>query len=255
MHKRANDVASGDESVCMSVDQMIDYVKNRLPDKQRQQLETHLNECRLCSEAVEGVRLYPDKEELREITGSAKRFSSLHSPWVNFLSKNWHGAYAVAAAFFIGLTALVYLNVKEKPHEAAFAEYFAPYPSAIPLVRSRQPQNKLEAAFDKYAAKNYAAALPLFQELLTADPRRTTFIRFYMGISYLGTDEPETAISIFQKEIDDSTGQFHDPAEWFLALAFLKANDAEKCKSILERIVLRPGIYQARATSLLKRLE
>lgn len=239
----------------MSVDQMIDYVNDRLTDEQRRKFEAHLDECRLCSEAVEGVRLYPDKDELREITGSPKNFFPLHSPWVNFLSQNWQGAYAVAAALVIGLAALVYLNVKEKPHEAAFAEYFAPYPSAIPLVRSRQPQNKLEAAFDKYAAKNYAAALPLFQELLTADPRRTTFIRFYMGISCLGTDEPETAISIFQKEFDDSTGQFHDPAEWYLALAFLKANDAEKCKSILERIVLRPSIYRERAAGLLERLK
>jgi len=255
MHKHAIDVASGDESVCLSVDEMIDYLKNKLTVEQRRTFEAHLDECRLCGEAVEGVRLYPDKEELREIVGSPKNFFSLHSPWVNFLSHHWQGAYALAAALVICLAALVYLNVKEKPHEAAFAEYFAPYPSAVPLVRSQQSQSALEAAFERYAAKDYEAALPLFQELLAAEPQRTALIRFYMGICYLATDEPQRAISIFQKELDDSASQFHDPAEWYLALAFLKANDTEKCKSVLKRIILRPGIYQERAASLLARLK
>jgi len=253
MHKHAIDVASGDERVCLAVDEMIDFVNNRLTDERRRKLEAHFDQCRLCSEAVDGVRLYPDKEELRGIIGSPKGFFSLRSDWGNFLSRNWQGAYALAAVLVIGLTAAFYL-VKEKPNGKLFAEVFQPYPSAIPLVRSVPAEGKLAEAFEQYEAENFTGALKIFQEILAAEPG-TTAAHFYAGISCLALKETAPAIMHLQNVLNDKGNELVEPAAWYLGLAYLQKNDLANARTTLNQVILDNGAYQEKAIQLLERLK
>jgi hypothetical protein len=48
-----------DKSVCLSCRQMRDYVNNVMIAEECHAVEHHLNNCALCSEAVEGMTIYP----------------------------------------------------------------------------------------------------------------------------------------------------------------------------------------------------
>jgi hypothetical protein len=253
MQQHALDVFSEDESACLAVDEMIDYVNNNLTAEQCRTFESHTDQCRLCSEAVEGVRVYPDKEELRGFADSTKNFSSLHNAWLNFLAQNWQGAYALAAVLLIGLASIIYLNVKEQPYEAMFAEYYAPYPGAIPLVRSAPIEGKPAEAFEEYEAENFAGALKVFQEILAVEPGNT-MAHFYAGVSCLALKDTSPAIMHLQNVLQDGSNELADPAAWYVGLAYLQKNDLPKTKSILNRIILDNGAYKEKAVSLLERL-
>jgi len=244
--------AHGEASLCLNLDQMIGYVDNKLAPAQRLQIEAHLDECRLCSEAVDGVRIYPDKSELREMTGAPSYDIHLRPAIIEFLRNNWKSAYAIAATLVIGLTSLFYLT-RDNPNQTLFAESFHRYPSPASLVRGEQAGGKLAAALGQYEAENFSAALKIFQEILAAEPSNTV-AHFYAGLVCLEMKDSPGAMMHLQNALADKSHELAEPAAWYLALAYLQKNDIAQAKSRLSQIIADDGAYKEKATRLLERL-
>jgi len=49
---------------CPSQQQLLDYVQGRLTQEQQHEVEMHLADCELCSEAVEGLATIKQKEQI-----------------------------------------------------------------------------------------------------------------------------------------------------------------------------------------------
>jgi len=58
---------------CLTINQIIGYTDDSLSDKDRHEVEKHLLDCKLCSEAVEGFELCEEKGEVRDILKSLKQ--------------------------------------------------------------------------------------------------------------------------------------------------------------------------------------
>jgi len=244
--------SAGTANACLNLDQMIGYVDNTLAPQQRPQIEAHLDQCRLCSEAVEGVRLYPDKSELREMIEPPSYDIHLRPAWIEFLQYNWKSAYAVAAMLVLGLSSTFYL-MREKPNQTLFAESFHRYPSPASLVRGEQAGGKLAAALGQYEAENFSGALKIFQEILAVESGNTA-AHFYAGLVCLERKDATSAITYLQNARNDTSHELAEPAAWYLALAYLQKKDLAEAKSRLNQIIVEDGAYKEKATKLLERL-
>lgn len=244
--------AQVEESLCLNVDQMIGYVDHKLAPELRLQIQAHLDECRLCSEAVEGVRIYPDKSELREMTGASSYDIHLRPAWIEFLKHNWKSAYAVAAVLVIGLASVLYLT-KADPNQTLFAESFHRYPSPASLVRGEQAGGKFATALGQYEAENFLAALKIFQEILAAEPKNIT-AHFYAGLVCLELKDSPSAMFHLQNARKDKSHELAEPAAWYLALAYLQKNDMAATQSMLSQIITEDGAYKEKAAKLLESL-
>lgn len=62
MNEEYNDLFTTTQ--CPSQQQLLDYVQGRLTPEQQHEVEMHLADCELCSEAVEGLATIRQKEQI-----------------------------------------------------------------------------------------------------------------------------------------------------------------------------------------------
>ncbi|WP_157302684.1 zf-HC2 domain-containing protein [Chitinophaga oryziterrae] len=62
MNEEYNDLFTTTQ--CPSQQQLLDYVQGRLTPEQQHEVEMHLADCELCSEAVEGLATIKQKEQI-----------------------------------------------------------------------------------------------------------------------------------------------------------------------------------------------
>jgi hypothetical protein len=246
-------VEGAGEAPCLSLDELLGYAENTLSQEERARVEAHLKQCEFCRRAQNSFAAYPKKQEIREALQNIDDRIRLRSLIRQIQKHNQLVRYAIAAVLLVGLSSVIYYFwQKGKPNEVIFAESFQPYPRT-PLPRGEQPRGKLEEAMSQYSRKDYGGALKLFEDLLTSESEKTP-IHFYTGVSYLAKNNPQRAITSFQKVLEDEGSPFKEPAEWYLGLAYLKANDLEQSKLIFNEIISQHSLYEEQAKKLLERL-
>jgi tetratricopeptide (TPR) repeat protein len=272
-----------EEMPCLAFEQMLGYVEKTLSPAKRAEVEKHLTACEFCSEALEGFAAFPEKARLRPMVESvneqiqaryaveaepeagpslAERLQSVVDAIRRGLERiidtlamprhNLRLAYVVASVFLVGIVSVLYLG-QDQPTKKLFAEYYQRYPNIASSVRGELTEGKLQDALQQYDAGDYKAALKLLQEILAAEPDNAA-ANFYAGVSYLKIEESARAVFNLQKVIALGEAKFSEPAEWYLALAFLQQNDLEKTHATLEIIIAKDHVNKAQAIKLLERL-
>jgi hypothetical protein len=272
---------------CLTFEQILGYAENKLSPQGRAEVDQHLTSCEFCSEALEGFAAFPEKAKLRlmveslneqiharyaaeaaleeKATPARKRTGAFQSILdslregiemvVSTLATPSYGlklAYGVATVFLVGVVSVLYLG-RETANEKLFAEYYQPYPNIASSVRGELIEDKLQDAMQQYDAGDFKAALALLQEILAAEPENIV-ANFYAGVCCLKLEKPALAIAGLQKVIAANDERLAEPAEWYLALAYLQQNDAEKARTTLNAIIAADRVYKAQAMKLLERL-
>jgi len=276
------------ETPCLAFGQMLGYVEKTLSPAKRAEAEKHLTSCEFCSEALEGFAAFPEKAKLPAMVellneqiearyaveaepveaepeaglSLAERLQSVVDSIRNGIETvidvlatprpNLRLAYVVASVFVVGFVSVLYLG-KDQPNEKLFAEYYQPYPNIASSVRGELTEGKLQDALQQYDAGNFKAALKLLQEILVTEPDNAA-ANFYAGVSCLKIEESARAVINLQKVIALNDPKFSEPAEWYLALAFLQQNDLTKTRAPLETIIATDHLYKEQAVKLLERL-
>lgn len=153
------------------------------------------------------------------------------------------------------IAAAAYLLWPAEPGSSMAAVY-EPYPMYLNTSSGESPPDKLlETAIANYQSGDYAAALPAFQGLITITIHNAPY-HFYAGICQLELGRPVEA-SIHLEEVSTrEDARFQQPAEWYLALAYLKQEDKkETAHRLLEKIIREEGGFSQLARQLLKSLE
>ena len=101
-----------------------------------------------------------------------------------------------------------------------------------------------------YSEREYSKAIELFRDAIDSTYQ---IENMYLGVSYLGNDNPRKAIEVFKKYIY-SKGAFKNDANWYIALSYIKLNDFESAQMFLREVVdnENAGI---KASELMKKLE
>lgn len=242
---------------CLSLEQLTEYVEDKLSPKERSEAERHLQDCPLCRDAVDGLSSYRGEQDFREMVNEVReriRPRRRRDEEQGSL-KIWYAMAAVIVLAAIGAISYVKL-AQPAVNEVLFAEYFSPYPSTKPEIR--QPvatsEDPLEAALSAYDRDKSPATMRLFEKVLAEEPDNITAL-FFVGNLYLLRNEPEPAIEALEKVASAEANQFTTSAKWYLAMAYLLNNDVADCREILSELSSSSGFYQNKARALLERLD
>lgn len=239
-------------SSCLSLDELIAYSEGNLSTIEREKLDRHAAHCSLCSDAIDGVITFSDKENIRPIIKAIQ--NEIHHRAVLHASKkqNWKIYYAAAAILILAVSLSLFLLQQKSTTENLFSQYFKPYPNTIPLVRGEDAHDKFKMAMSEYEFENFARANRILEEILRTDPDQP-IAHFYAGITALCLNRTDDAITHLQQVIKNDNNEFIEHAQWYLGLAFLKNGDVEQAKSIFNSIA-KNDLYKFQSIEILKDL-
>ena len=117
----------------------------------------------------------------------------------------------------------------------------------------KNKEDSLRFALDQYKNKNYSLASEYLDKLSTDHPSYNPAV-FYAALSNIENNKTETAINQLIK-IARPGNEFSEEANWYLALAYLKAGNKNKeAKNIFEDIAKNNNSpYKSQADQLLKK--
>jgi len=136
----------------------------------------------------------------------------------------WYLAAAASVIILFGLFFFDYNN-------PSFADY--DNPETASFVERGDKDTALIGAQTAFNDGKYAAAIPLFEEILKEN--KTPEIQYFYGVSLLEESKYPKAESVFS-ELRSGTSAYKDKATWSLALSKLKQKKYTECKEILETI-------------------
>jgi tetratricopeptide (TPR) repeat protein len=246
---------------CLSSAEILAWLEGTSSPERKAEIDRHLEQCRLCEAATEGVANLEWREgflrsadslleRIRARTAAAatgappgRRRAVRLRPAPQFL--------ALAATVVVGVGAAIVLT-RPGPGEALFQRNFEPYPSTRPVVRGDRTAGS-PGALALYEAGDYRGALAQLEESLRRDPNDPV-ARFYAGVCRLALGRTQEATLDLEQVMRLGGDDLRAPAEWYLALARLRANDPEGARAHLERIAASEGFYRERARALLPEL-
>lgn len=171
--------------------------------------------------------------------------------------KYWRIAAVIA---FCALLYVVYSQVKNSPQLSSTPNLIAQYLEQPHLLSSndRSIQKPEDTTLRKEAEKAYhagefAKSIELFNQIIHT-PKADYLDHLYLGLSYLYTSQQthQTPSIVHLQKALATDSDYQQIAQWYLALAYYKADKITESKQLLEEIATNPeGDYQEQAKKLL----
>lgn len=146
-----------EETECLPEDLMWAYLDDKLDAKAKHQVELHLASCELCADAVEGMRLFDNREKTEEILkevgaklGNNPISINRKRNWLNY---RWSIAAAVVLLLVSGIVFL-FLDKEKDKGEKLFSEQFEPYQEKKAEQKPDSNLTKDEKLANKETSKN-----------------------------------------------------------------------------------------------------
>ena len=161
---------------------------------------------------------------------------------------------AASVAILVGMSAwLLYFNTAGFDANQLYNANFVPYENVVhPIERGEQLEDLKTKAFAAYENEDYGHALELFKEL--QQKQNDSYIGFYEAIVLMRLNKHQKAIPLLENYISGN-GDLKDRAIWYLALTYLKLNEIDKCKTLLNELAAQKKYKANAAEQLLKELD
>ncbi|MGB3778206.1 MAG: tetratricopeptide repeat protein [Tunicatimonas sp.] len=240
------------------------YLRDEMSDQERRTFEEQLStddaltdELALQRDAIEGIRLDGSHALKRRLQAVEAELAKPDPAVVadKKTNRRFLTTWVAIAASLLTVLLLGYLFVPSasSPQEL-YAAHYQPFPNLInPAQRSTEVEEAtvLERAVRAYDEQQYDQAIKLFEQ---ADALSAPGYIFYYAASYLGLGQPEQAIPLLERVVQEKTDLFYEPGLWHLALAHLQANNPEAARPYLQTLAEREGDYTEEARELLEEL-
>lgn len=167
----------------------------------------------------------------------------------NRKSLSWLKVAATIVLVLVSGLVIYNITANQNGQELVAQALEVPYPM-IAVSRGDDTNDDLNEAISAYESRNFAKAAASYTKL-----EQSTTIKFYLGLSYLYNDNLDEAIAkLSDRALQES--RFSDQCEWYLALAYFKAGEANKSKAILHGIANNDKHYvNQEARDLLNSME
>jgi|AntRauTorckE6833_2_1112554.scaffolds.fasta_scaffold02081_2 tetratricopeptide (TPR) repeat protein len=166
----------------------------------------------------------------------------------------WKYAATVVLFVGVGVSAMFFIN-NHNSNDKLFERTF----NSSKIHISRAPISSASSvtiveAMLNYHEGNYYNAAGYFEELLEKDADNIA-VRFYLGISYMETEDFDKAADAFRYIISDQDNLYIEHAEWYLSLCFLKEEGIDKAINQLTIISQNEdNYYKEKAGKLLTKI-
>jgi FimV-like protein len=164
--------------------------------------------------------------------------------------KKWLVAASIVLIFGLNY---VSFNKNTPTTQELFVSYFEPYRNVVhPIERGTEQLDKKAIAFTAYEKGEYEKAIILFTELHSST--KEPYYLFYKANALLQLEKAEKAIPLLLEHLK-TKDTLTKKTKWYLALAYLKIEDSEKARKLLN-IIISEGAYKNKeAEELLKKFE
>ncbi len=243
---------------CLSMEAIKAYLSDQLDEQQRFEVENHLLDCPLCSDAVEGFANHYNFETNTELssltTKEAQHTTRAATGRKASLRRISYFNRIAAAAVFLLMMAAGWMYWNNQQPERLYQAYHEPYANeALIATRSsaERPESKqLQKALSLQKAGDYQASIAKLRELLDAQPAHPLG-SMMLGVAYLEEGQTEKAKELLMT-VRINHELYYEEASWYLALAYLKDDQPSAARPILEELSRQEvGLYRDRAISLL----
>ena len=157
--------------------------------------------------------------------------------------------WAVAAIGAILLASILFL--KPKSPDALYAANYSKFKnSSVAVTRGSNEKDDLKIAMIAYTQGDYEEALTQLRILERTYPE----VKIYEGIIALENENFIAASKILQPLSINANYKFQHDASWYLALTYLKIDNKEAAKSILQELSTGNSFRAEKAGKLLKKL-
>jgi len=247
---------------CLKPEQIKAYLKESLDEDQRFEVENHLMDCPLCTDAVEGFAYSHnvDDFELPELDFLKSEDITTPPAKVKKLParKNW--VLRIAASLLllsIPIGAYLYWgsNSTERILAANFIEEDNPVIGALrsgdhSLITNPTLQNGLDA----YLNKQFETSLNILTEVLNAEPENA-LANYYSGLAAAKLKNwtlAEKQLKFTRVNVPN----YFDDATWQLIAVYLSQEKIAQAKTLLYEVVENDkSRYQKKALEVLKKMK
>lgn len=155
-----------------------------------------------------------------------------------------------AGLLLILASVFLWMNRPESGTDLYLA-YHEAYPNIEQPIQ-RADENTIFEGLVSYEAGDFSKASSALKAQALAEPDNPAW-PFYLGNCALELDQPEQAITAFQKTINLGESKYINPARWYLALTYLKSDQREKAETYLRKLVEEDYGYRERAEEILSK--
>ncbi len=136
---------------------------------------------------------------------------------------------AVAAILIIALGSFWFLS--QNTNDKLYAKYFIPDPG-LATTMSENANFEFYDAMVNYKQEDYKTAINKWNELLKTKPENDT-LNYFIGVAHLADKSENQSIQFLEKVTSTTKSVFKNEAYYYLALAYLKADNVELAKKNL----------------------
>jgi tetratricopeptide (TPR) repeat protein len=149
-------------------------------------------------------------------------------------------ASAAAFTMLIVATFILFNIVNNTSPDAIFAQYYQPFENQGSGLRGSEIEkgdinkNLLQDALSEYDNGNFSEAASIFDRITVNDENKNS-VWMYGGNAYLNEGQMEKAKKMFQNIIEEDAG-YIVYAKWYLSLCYVRNEEYEEAKPLLEEI-------------------
>ncbi len=214
------------------------YLLDRMLVSEKQDFEARIADNEVLARAVDEQRALIAGIEEKSLKKRLEVFHEevneenhvLEKKVIPLRSRRWYYAAASIAVLF-ALGSIWYFS-RPPEHERLFDQYFSPDPG-LPTVMGTTDNYDFYGAMVDYKQEEYATAIEKWKKLLEKKPQNDT-LNYFIGVAHLANNDPGASIPFLKKTVSASESLFHEEAAYFLALSYLKQNQTESAKKVLQ---------------------
>lgn len=96
----------------------------------------------------------------------------------------------------------------------------------------------IREGMEHYNKKEYDQAIPIFEEYLEKNTAASDYnqIKFYLAVSFLGQNETEKSVKIFENLAQLDGEEIQEDSKWYLSLAYARIGKTAEAKIQLEEL-------------------
>jgi tetratricopeptide (TPR) repeat protein len=163
-------------------------------------------------------------------------------------------AIAASVILFLSVGSYVLFTQMQSTSTKLYTAHFefAEYPDMITRGSGEELSTVEKLAISAYNAENYEISIEHFEALKNKYPDNVKY-GLFLGISYLGSNQPELAIATF-KNLNYQGTTFCNDINWYLGLSYLKIRDKSAAREVFTKLAEQGCYYQAAAKEILAKL-
>ncbi len=169
----------------------------------------------------------------------------------------FYSAVAAIITLVITIGSIYFSPFYSKSNHDLFQSYYHSYP-AVTSYRSQVDQNDpekvLHDALKHYEDGEFALASELFRDAIKKDSLNY-MSQFYLAICEMESNNFKEAKNLLIKLTKNNKHIFWEQAHWYLALVYLKQNENDHAKTILNLIVSEDMAQKSDAETILKLMD